>query len=50
MDTTVSRTAKKLAKWEKPELGDVQMDVSNVKTGYAPGTDADQGPYATSMS
>lgn len=40
----------KLAKWEKPVLNAIDMDMSNVETGFAPGTDGAGGPFATSMS
>lgn len=42
--------AKDRAKWEKPKFDQVELDVSNVKTQFSPGTDASAFPFSTSMS
>ncbi len=38
------------AVWEKPALTEIDMDMSNVETGFNTGADGAGGPFATSMS
>ena len=41
----------KKAQWEKPEISSFEMNLSDVKTGYAPGSDGSlPGPPDTSLS
>ena len=51
MSGAVDKAGKSLAKWETPTIGEIELDVSKIANGFAPGTDGDvPGPPDTSMS